>query len=79
MITPPINRTKRRFMQLEVMEEFKFVAVAVSPAGALRTPEALLRIAGIQICEQAKKERQADDYKLKEIASHAIQVPFGNE
>ena len=68
MITPPINRTKRRFIQLEVMEVFKFVA-----AGALRTPAALLRIAGIQTCEQTTKESQADDNKLKETASHAIQ------
>ena len=30
MRTAPINRTKRRFIQLEVMEVFKFVAVAVS-------------------------------------------------
>ena len=68
--TPLINRTKRRFIQLEVMAVFKFVAAAAFPAGALRTPEALLRIAGIQICEQAAKESQADDNKLKEIASH---------
>ena len=52
------------------MAVFKFVAAAAFPAGALRTPEALLRIAGIQICEQAAKESQADDNKLKEIASH---------
>ena len=63
MITPPINRTKKRFIQLEVMEEFKFVAVAVSPVGALRTPEALLIIAFIQICEHATKESRADDNK----------------
>ena len=56
MRTPPIKRTKRRFIQLEVMAVFKFVAVAAFPAGALRTPGALLRIAGIQICEQATKE-----------------------
>ena len=66
MSTPPSNRTKRRFIQLEVMAVFKFVAVA----GALRTPEALLRIAGIEICEQATRKRQADDNKLKAIASH---------
>ena len=70
MRTPPINRTKRRFIQLEVMAVFKFVAVAAFPTGALRTPEALLRIAGIEICEQATKNRQADDNKLKAIASH---------
>ena len=61
MIAPPINRTKRMFLQLEVMEVFKFVAVAVSPAGALRTPGALLL--ELQICEQAAKERRADDNK----------------
>ena len=63
MITPPINRTKRRFMQLEVMAVFKFVPVAVSPAEALQTPGALLIIAGIQICEHATKESRADDNK----------------